>query len=131
MAILSRNQRSCEVTSAQPANSNNASSRARSVLNVPNRSRVRQATKRCRPSAKLQPSANGRARHARKNAHSLLLIAALEVKATEIGTRAHLKLADLQNVEPARNRLKHCLIVGQSLSSLIHGCNLDRIPQNN
>ena len=66
-----------------------------------------------------------------KNAHSLLLIAALEVKATEIGSRAHLKLADLQNVETARNRLKHSLIVGQSLTSLIHGSYLDRIAKNN
>ena len=49
---------------------------------------------------------------ARKHTHGLLLIAALEVKATEIGTRAHFKLADLQNIETARNRLKHSLIVG-------------------
>ena len=53
----------------------------------------------------MQPAAFA----ARERADDLLLIAALEVEAAEIGARRHLELADLQQVEAAADVVEHGL----------------------
>ena len=103
VAMRSRNQRSCEITSTLPANSSSASSSARSVST--SRSFDGSSSSSTLPPAQqrlgqMQPAALA----ARQLADDLLLVAALEVEAAEVGARRHLELADGQDVLAAGDR---------------------------
>ncbi len=59
-------------------------------------------------------------------AHDFLLIAALEIEPPAVGTRGHLELAHVENVQPVGNRFPHRLVVGQRLAALVFVHQLDR-----
>ena len=67
---------------------------------------------------------------AREHPDQLLLIAALKVKAPEVRARGHRELPDLQDVLTARNRVKHRLVVGETVAQLRHRRQLHGIAQN-
>ena len=54
-----------------------------------------------------------------QRADFFLLILALEIKTAEIGARRHFEFADVDDVEPAGNRLPRGLLVGQGLARLV------------
>src|SRR5579872_1706885 len=65
---------------------------------------------------------------ARKLTDLLLLIAALEVEGTNIGTARHGALAELENVEPAGDFLPHRLFGIERVARLIDIAHPDRWP---
>src|SRR3954471_17503961 len=66
-------------------------------------------------------------------AHLLLLVAALEVEGADIGPRVHFRLAELENVGPARDFLPHRLVRLEIFARLIdipdlHGVTDAQLP---
>ena len=125
--MRSRNQRSWQITSTQPANSSSASSSARSVSTsrsldgssssstlAPGDQRLRQ----------VQPAALA----AGELADLLLLVGALEVEAAEVGARGHLELADGEDVGAAGDVLPHRLVALERVARLVDVGHLHRRP---
>ena len=116
--MRSRNQRSCEITSTLPANSSSASSSARRVS-------TSRSLDGSSSSSTLPPLSSVAARCSRPRsppdsvADDLLLVAALEVEAAQVGARRHLEAADGQDVLTVGDRLPHGLVVGQRLARLV------------
>ena len=127
--MRSRNQRSCEMTSALPANSDSASSSARSVST--SRSFDGSSSSSTLPPlqqrrGKMQPAALA----AGQLPDVLLLVAALEVEAAEIGARRHLEPADGEDVLAAGDRLPRGLVVGQRFARLVDDGELRRMADD-
>src|SRR5256885_1453586 len=60
----------------------------------------------------------------------LLLVLAVEVEAARVGTRSHLELADVDDVQPARDVFPRRLVVGQRVTRLFHIGHLDRLAHD-
>ena len=117
VAMRSRNQRSCEITMTLPANSSSASSSARSVST--SRSFDGSSSSSTLPPVQqrlgqVQPAALA----AGQRADHLLLVAALEVEAADVGAARHLELADGEDVAAAGDVLPHGLVARAGSSRL-------------
>ena len=53
-------------------------------------------------------------------AHALLLVGAVEIEATAIGTAGHLELAHVQDVQAAGDVFPHGFLIGQVVAVLVH-----------
>ncbi|KAF1049442.1 MAG: hypothetical protein GAK34_02062 [Delftia tsuruhatensis] len=60
----------------------------------------------------------------------LLLVLSVEVEAACVGARGHLELADVDDVQPARDVFPHRLVVGQRVTRLLHIGHLDRLAHD-
>ena len=68
---------------------------------------------------------------AREHTHELLLVAALKVKASEIGARGHRKLSDLKDVLAVGDRVKHGLVVRERIAKLRDSRQLHGVAEHN
>ena len=59
-----------------------------------------------------------------------MLVAALKVKAAEIGARGHRKLSDLKDVLAVGDRVKHGLIVRERIAKLRNGRQLHGVAEH-
>ena len=127
--MRSRNQRSCEITSTLPANSEQRILERAQRLDV---EVVRRLVEQQHVAAlqqrrgEMQPAALA----AGKLADVLLLVAALEVEAAEVGARRHLELADGEDVLAAGDRLPRGLVVGQRFARLVDDGELRRMADD-
>ena len=118
VATRSRNQRSWEITTAQPAKASSASSSARRVST--SRSLVgSSSSSRLPPRAQQLGQVDAVALAAGQRADLALLIGALEVEARGVGAGVHLPLADLDLVEPAGDLLPDGLLRIEGVAGLI------------
>ena len=122
VAIRSRNQRSCEITIAQPGNSSRAFSSARRV-SISGRWLVHRAAGRYRRPAAVSPCR--RPRSPPDSSPTRLPVDAFEVKAAHVGAARHLGVADLHDIRAARHFFPHGLTVVHRVAELIDGSQLN------
>ena len=125
VAMRSRNQRSCVITTAQPGKLSSASSSARRVST----SRSFRLVEQDQVAARLQHlgEVNAVALAAGQLADQLLLGAA-EIEATDIGARRSLVVAHLQDVETAGNLGPDRFAIVERMARLIDVRHLHRGP---
>ena len=124
--MRSRNQRSWETTTAQPANASSASSSARSVST--SRSLVgSSSSSRLPPVAQQLRQVQAVALAARQLRDLLLLVGALEVEAGDVGAAVHGAVAELDLVLAAGDLLPDVLVGVERVARLVDVGELDRL----
>ena len=129
VAIRSRNQRSCEITTAQPAKSSSASSSARSVST--SRSFVGSSSRSTLPPEREElREVDAVALAAREVADALLLVGAAEVEPRDVLARVHLALAELDRCRGRRRSpSRRCSSGSRSAARLVDVGELDRLAE--